>query len=296
MTLLKKLNTLFLTTCIITAFIFGFSSNSSYAATSYKKDIEPDITYKYDLDGDGDKDTIKVYQSNQKLLLKVNNCTKTLISDYSYMNYDYEVQIYDFNTKDKSSEIVFQWMGEYEDYDDLDFDDFDDFDYDDSDFDYLYYIEGNYGTRILKFQNNTCKVNKHYYHAYLENYDPNTGMVKFFEDEQGSYNKFLGAIGCFDCYSKIKVNGYKISAQYTANTTSDTKENRYVAAKNLTAYKSVNSSKKAFTIKKNSSVRIYALYKKGNTRYIKVKNSSGKYGYVKAGSSLLFKESSCLWW
>ena len=34
---------------------------------------------------------------------------------------------------------------------------------------------------------------------------------------------------------------------------------------------------------------IVALYKKGSSTYIKVKNSSGKYGYVKTQSTMIVK-------
>ena len=62
----------------------------------------------------------------------------------------------------------------------------------------------------------------------------------------------------------------------------------------LTAYTSTKGTKKAFTIKKNQPVYIYALYQNRNKKYIKVKNSAGKYGYIKIGSSMLFKRSSCI--
>ena len=68
-----------------------------------------------------------------------------------------------------------------------------------------------------------------------------------------------------------------------------------MAAKDLTAYSSTSGTKKSFTIKKGSKVHIYALYQKGSTKYIKVKNSSNKYGYVKVGSSMLFTKNSCIW-
>ena len=121
-------------------------------------------------------------------------------------------------------------------------------------------------------------------------------MLSLGESELGRYSKFTYAIGCFSCIDKVKVNGYTLSNQLTANTHSVVRKNKYIAAKNLTAYTSTKGTKKAFTIKKNSSAHIYALYKNGNKRYIKVKNNAGKYGYIKVGSSMLFKEDSCLWW
>ena len=121
------------------------------------------------------------------------------------------------------------------------------------------------------------------------------GIVTFTEYDCGRYNKFAKAIGDFGCYSKVKVNGYKLSNQYTANTTNTVKQNKYIASKNLTAYTSVSGTKKAFTVKKNSYVNIYALYQNGNKKYIKVKNSAGKYGYIKIGTNKIFKDSSLLY-
>ena len=97
---------------MIVGSVFVGNINSSYAATSYKKQLTIGKSYKYDLDGDGDKDSIKVYSTGHKLLLKVNSTTKTLDSNY-YPDYGYyDVKIYDFNKKDKSSEIVFYWSGD----------------------------------------------------------------------------------------------------------------------------------------------------------------------------------------
>ena len=265
MNLLKKLGVSLLTAAMLTVSAFGFSSNA-YAATSCKKVIKPNVTYKYDIDGDKDKDTIKVYESKGKLLLKVNSCTTTLISDYNADYYSYNVKIYDFNNKDKSVEIVLEWAGDSE-----------------------------CATRILKFKNNTCKVNKFYYDSEVYSYNPSNGMVTFREYFEGRYKDFTKVLGSLTCYSKVKVNGYKLSNQYTANTTNTVKQNKYIASKNLTAYTSVSGTKKAFTVKKNSYVNIYALYQNGNKKYIKVKNSAGKYGYIKIGTDKIFKDSSLLY-
>ena len=264
MKLLKKFGVSILTTTMLTVSAFGFSSNA-YAATSCKKIIKPNVTYKYDIDGDGDKDTIKVFKSKDKVLLKVNKCVKTVIYDCG-SNCSYNVKIYDLNKNDKSSEII------------------------------VYYSDDDsYCTRILKFKDNTCKLNVSYNDAQLSSYTSKNGIVTFTEYDCGRYNKFAKAIGDFGCYSKVKVNGYKLSNQYTANTISAVKDNKYIATQNLTAYTSTNSSQKAFTIKKNQPVHVYALYQNGNKRYIKVKNNAGKYGYVKIGASLIFTKDSCIW-
>ena len=174
MNLLKKLGVSILAAAMLTVSTFGISPSNAYAATSCKKVIKPNITYKYDIDGDKDKDTIKVYESKGKLLLKVNSCTTTLISDYNTDYYSYNVKIYDFNNKDKSAEIVLEWAGDSE-----------------------------CATRILKFKNNTCKVNKFYYDASVSSYNPNTGMLSLAESELGRYSKFTHAIGCFSCIDKV---------------------------------------------------------------------------------------------
>ena len=267
MNLLKKLGVLMLSSTMLVVSVFGLSSSNSYAATSCIKKLSLNTTYKYDIDGDGDKDTIKTYVSKGKLLLKINKCVKTLSPQYnSYLKSSYAVKLYDFNKKDKSLDIV-----------------------------YSYIPDDVAETRILKFKNNTCEVNKFYYDSEVYSYNPSNGMVTFREYFEGRYKDFTKVLGSFTCYSKVKVNGYKLSNQYTANTTNTVKQNKYIASKNLTAYTSVSGTKKAFTVKKNSYVNIYALYQNGNKKYIKVKNSAGKYGYIKIGTNKIFKDSSLLY-
>lgn len=132
MNLFKKLGVLMLSSTMLVVSVFGLSSSNSYAATSCIKKLSLNTTYKYDIDGDGDKDTIKTYVSKGKLLLKINKCVKTLSPQYnSYLKSSYAVKLYDFNKKDKSLDIV-----------------------------YSYIPDDVAETRILKFKNNTCKVNK----------------------------------------------------------------------------------------------------------------------------------------
>ena len=270
MKLFKKINAAALSAAIVVASVFGANPKESYAATSCKKVLKQNVTYKYDIDGDGDLDTIKIYTASGDLKIKVNKCVKTLINDYDPdYHFEFTTKIYDFNKHDKSKEIVFEWVGP---------------------------SDGE--IRLLKFKNSTCKVNRTFQGnigGELKSYDPNTGIVTFVETSYGIYSKFENAIGSFQCYPKVKVNGYTVTNQTTANTSSLVRKNKYIAAKTLTAYTSTSGTKKAFTISKGSPAYVYALYQKGNTRYVKVKNKQGKYGYVKAGSTLLFKRSSCIW-
>ena len=270
MKLFKKISAVVLSASIVIASVFVANPKESYAATSCEKVLKKNVTYKYDIDGDRDLDTIKIYTSSGDLKIKVNKCVKTLINDYDPdYHFEFTTKIYDFNKHDKSKEIVFEWVGP---------------------------SDGE--IRLLKFKNSTCKVNRTFQGnigGELKSYDPNTGIVTFAESSYGIYSKFGQAIGSFACYPKVKVNGYTLTNQTTANTNSYVRKNKYIAAKNLTAYTSTSGTKKAFTISKGSPAYVYALYQKGNTRYVKVKNKHGKYGYIKAGSTLLFKRNSCIW-
>lgn len=271
MKLLKRISAVVLAAAIVVGSIFIANPKESYAATSCKKVLKPNVTYKYDIDGDGDLDSIRIYESMGDLKIKVNSCIRTLIEDYDPYEYHFEIttKIYDFNKYDKSKEIFFEWVGP---------------------------SDGE--IRLLKFKNNSCKVNRTFQLGLggrLESYNPSTGIVTFRENSYGRYTKFLDSIGNYTCYAKIKVNGYTLINQSTANTGSDVRQNRYIAAKKLTAYTSTRGTKRVFTISKGSPAYVYALYQKGNTRYVKVKNKYGKYGYVKAGSTLLFERDSCLW-
>lgn len=269
MKFLKKVSTVALSAAMVVASVFVANPKESYAATSCKKVLKQNVTYKYDIDGDGDLDTIRVYISGGDVKLRVNSCVKTLLKGYEPEYLEFTTKIYDFNKHDKSKEIFFEWVGP---------------------------SDGQ--LRILKFKNSTCKVNRTFQGnigGELKSYNPNTGIVTFSESSYGIYSKFYKAIGSFSCYPKVKVNGYTLTNQRTANTTSYVRKNKYIAKRNLTAYTSTSGTKKSFTISAGSPAYVYALYQNGNTRYIKVKNKYGKYGYVRAGSTLLFKESSCIW-
>lgn len=108
-----------------------------------------------------------------------------------------------------------------------------------------------------------------------------------------SYNKNTGIVEIHRCASAIlggerseyKVSGYTITKQpidYGIN--ADLRTVRYKALKDIKAYKEPNSSKVAFTIKKGNIVYIWATYSKGTSKYIKIRTSSDKYGWVKVKS------------
>lgn len=272
MKLLKKFTALFLSLFMVLSSIFLGTKNNSYAATvkSYIKELKIGKTYYYNLDGGKYKDKIKVYVSkNDNLLLKINDKTvKVLKYDYEDSKHNYNrlpykcnIRIYNFNKKDNSLEIVLNYREDI-----------------------------NEGYRILKFKNSKCLLDEKYNDAYIEKYDSNNGTITLSEGNWGRFTDFTDALSRFACCYKIQINGYKIYNPSTANTTGNTRKFKYTANKNLTAYTSTSGNKKAFTIKKGKKVNIYSFYQKGNKKYIKVKNSSGKYGYIKVGSSQLFEE------
>lgn len=266
MKLIKKVAALLLVSVITVGSIFATNTGETYAATSYKQKLSAGKTYKINLDGDNDQDSIKQYISKGNVYLKVNNTVKKLISDYSSEYQDYTVKIYDLNKKDKSLDIVL-----------------------------VHSIEDYTETKILKFQNGVCKLNKTYSDATFKSYDSSNGMVTMESLHGGRYSYFSKSLGSFYCYERTRINGYNAYNQYTANTTSGVRKNKYVAAKTLTAYRSTSGKTKKFTVSKGSKVNVYAFYQKGSTRYLKVRNSKGVEGYIKASSSLLFTENSCLW-
>ena len=264
MDIIKKLSAILLALSMIVG--SSFVKNNAYASPAYKKELRLGQTYYYDIDGDGDKDRISHYVSNGNLILKVNNTTKVLLEKYNMFDGRYTLRIYDFYKKDKSVEIVLEWT-EY----------------------------SNWGLKIYKFKNNTCKVSKNYPDALLRNYNSNTGEVTMESYDCGNFSSFAKAIGAFGCYEKAKIKGYNVSNDKNVKTTDMVKQNKYKAAKSLTAYTSTNSKKKAFTAKKGSILRVYELCKVGNSRYIKVKNTSGKYGYIKVGNSRIFTKDSIIY-
>ena len=108
MKLFKKISSVVLSAAIIAASVFIANPKESYAATSCEKVLKKNVTYKYDIDGDRDLDTIKIYTSSGDLKIKVNKCVKTLISYDPDYQFDFTAKIYDFNKHDKSKEIVFE--------------------------------------------------------------------------------------------------------------------------------------------------------------------------------------------
>lgn len=107
--------------CVMAALFVALTANSSIYAKFSAKTVGQDKVYKkYDLDGDGKKDKVK-YTVDKKnnyvsyVAVYVNN--KVVISQNVAENTyweDCELQIFDFNPKDNSKELVLKFYEEFE--------------------------------------------------------------------------------------------------------------------------------------------------------------------------------------
>lgn len=268
MELKKKVISLMLTFIILLGSGFMFEKSDAYVRTGYIKRIYSGHTYYYNLDGDRDRDSIRQYVSHGNVYLKVNGVVKKIISNYDSDYMSYNVKIYNFNRHDRSLEIVVSLQG-YDEY---------------------------HMTRIIKFQDKRCRLDRIYDLASISSYENSNGMITFRGGTWCRYKYFINSIGCFNCYPKTRINGYNAYNQYTAYTDSHVRKNSYKAARTLTAYTSTSATRRDYTVRTGEIVHVYGLYQKGSRRFVKIKNKYGDYGYVRASSYLLFEDSSCLWW
>lgn len=243
--------------------IFMLNTKDTYAASiKYVDNARSGITYSYDLDKDGKKEKILCLIGNDEygytLDLYINNKLK---KTYSNLEAIPCVSIYDINKKDKSLDIYVELVHEsmYCDFE------------------------------ILKYNKGTIK--SYTFDDRISSFDSDKGIMKLSQVYPGSIDKFIDCIGPYSAIVPYKVNKTSIKRQVknTYSTSSYIRNRKYIASKNLTAYKTTNGKTKAFTIKKGYKFNIVALYKKGSSTYIKVKNSSGKYGYVKTQSTMIVK-------
>lgn len=243
--------------------IFMLNTKNTYAASiKYVDNARSGITYYYDLDKDGKKERILCLIGNGEygytLDLYINNKLKKSYSELADIPC---VSIYDINKNDNSLDIYIELI---EDSMYFDFD-------------------------ILKY--NKGSIKSYEFDGRISSFDSNKGIMNVSQSYPTSENYFARCIGAYGVIVPYKVNktSIKRQVQNTYPTSSYIKKRKYIASKNLTAYKTTTGKTKAFTIKKGYKFNIVALYKKGSSTYIKVKNSSGKYGYVKTQSTMIVK-------
>lgn len=279
--ILKRKISLFLAFLLSFTFLFATINETNYsdaASTNIIKTLKERTNYYYDLDNNGKKEKIYYKQSYKDstgkytIYLYINGKlmkTKTAYSGLVY--WDYKVTIYDFNKKDKYKEIAVELYDEmYNTYTGI-----------------MRYKSGKLTEYKIDPHNLRGAVN--YSTIYAENIRKTTPDGYIHLEVRDLYGeKFMGNYTVEVKY-KVDNNGVSKPSTYTFNTLNITKSNNYIAKNKMYAYTTTALSKKAFTISKGSKVKVYSMYKsKGGTVYLKVKNSSGKYGWIKVGSSLVF--------
>lgn len=231
--------------------------------TSFVKDLKVGKTYKYDIDGDGDKDKIRLTQRKGTLYLKVNSSASKKLgsSVHGYWNHDL-VSIYNFNKKDKTMTIVYESCVH----------------------------NSNLVTKLLKFRNNTCKLEKTFKGIIMN--DSTNGYIEI-NDYNPTFYKCLEK--AFRCNTSapmriFKIKDYTLTNTNTANIVDYSADEYYKTTTKMNAYTTSTGNKKAFTIKKNNKVQPKVLYIKGNNKRIKVKTSNGKTGWIKFEGKRLFTD------
>lgn len=247
---MRKITSIFLTLAIVISNFTILNTTEVDAATSSLKVLKPNTTYSYNLDGKGSSEKIKFTRSainstDYKIKLYINGKYVTSVQEWHYGSYpSKEVRIFDFYSKDSSKEI---------------------------------YLKGEDTSKIIKYNKGKYTIKTISGAIDIDSYNKSTGIVKIMREIND--NVLRG------CVSEYKVSGYNITKQpinYGRN--ADMLTTRYKALKNIKAYKKPNSSTVAFTIKKGSIVYADATYSKGSKKYIRFRNSSGKYGWVKVSS------------
>ena len=243
----KKIISIFLTLAIVISSVVFLNTTEADAATSCIKRFKVNTTYKYDLDGNKSKEKIKFTRSK----INSNDYKIKLYINGKYVTYveasfyeSDEVRLFDFYSKDKSKEI---------------------------------YIQGYYTAKIVKYNKGKYVIKTISESPFLDSYNSSTGIVRIYRmfDDQVLMNGI----------SEYKVSGYTITKQpinYGRNP--DMLTIRYKALKDIKAYKNPGSSTVAFKIKKGDIVYANATYSKGSSKYIRFRNTSDKYGWVKVSS------------
>ena len=146
-------------------------SNAISPSTCIKK-LKIGTTYKYDIDGDKDKDRIKLAFHKDALVLEVNNTYKKL---EKFAEGDEVVKLYNFNKKDKSYTFVYE-------------------------------EDNGYSTRILKFKNNKCMMDKTTNNEYIIGYD-DSGNIKLDGEIGNKFDEtFFKALSVYRISTTRKIN------------------------------------------------------------------------------------------
>lgn len=245
---------------------------------AYIKELKPEKHYYYDINNDGKKEDIyystdySSYNEKAYFYLYINNkMVKSQSTTVFLPDEEYNIKLYDFNKKDNYYDLV---VG----VENLGY----------SDLSIMRYKNG----KILNYKIDPGKCKRSSKFAYVLSISEKSGkgIVDFtVKDVYGS--DFMEST--FTSF-KYVVNNKGIFKQDTYNyeAVGLTKTHKYKAARNLNAYKKVTGSSKAFTIKKNEKVNVCKIYKSKNGKiHLYVKNSKGKYGWIRVGKNRPFSNN-----
>lgn len=284
--MIKKSLSLIIAFVLCFTFTFSTFSNNSYGASTNAliKELRKNTNYYYDLNGNGKRENVffttscKKYASNKykhTINLYVNNKllkTKSLYCDFDA--WTFEVNLYDFNKSDKYKDLVVDLRESMA-------------------LSYLSLWRYNSG-KFKEYSLNVRDIPRG-----SNGYTRDITTTKSDGYVTLAVDYIYGDYFMDNCYTTVKYkvdkNGVHKPTSYTFNTQSYIRNCKYKTAYGVTAYTSALRVKKAFTLKKNEVVRIYAVYKnKYGSVYVRVKNSKNRYGWVKVGNKKLFKNTVVL--
>lgn len=269
----KKILTLVLSILITLTSIFVFHAGNSYAVTKHIKGegLKSNKTYYCDLDGDGRKEKIKqISYRDEDLLLNVDLYINGKLKK-TYQNIrGIQVEICDFNKYDKRKEICVTHSP---------------------------VMGGSFPVTYICRYNKNGTVKNYQLIGWIDSYNNKTGVIKLSyadSDEDINFKSFSKALGYYQIidytYKKISKSSISDVVQKTATATivGESAYFKHIPVKTLTAYTSTTGKKVAYKINKGEEVNFISLYKSGSKKYVKVKNSHGKCGWVKLGNTILF--------
>lgn len=245
-------------------------SNESYASTCHpQKLLKNDVTYYYDLDGNGKKEKVKqfTYRAQNRTVvtkLYINGKLKKKYYNIRWIN----VYVEDFNKYDNRKEIYI----------------------------HLESTGGTYYPESYIFRyNKNGSFNNYYISGRVDSYENKTGVIRFIygNSSESSFKYFDKALGGSVAlkynYKKVNKSSFTTVAKSTAYLDGDSKTHDFKAIKKITAYTSTNEKYRSFYIFPSERINIISLYNSNGKKYVKVKSKYNDFGWVKIGSTQLFK-------
>lgn len=252
-------------------------------AKSVCQTLEVAKTYQYNLDQQGKKESIKVTDSKKqykhrddtvydhKVKVTINGDTiysKTIKGSYDSEN-PVKVMVLDTDKKDKQMELLILegWVSDAWT----------------ADIEHIYYYQYAKGKAKRK-QDLAPLFKKNFENIYsLHGMEEESFLTT--DGKKEVYAKLCVEVNNFD-YVHIKKalqlkKGKFMVSSAKSYALLDTEDGYFRPKKNITVYTKPGGKQKAFTVKKKEKIYLCGLYREsGNKIYLKVKNKSGKEGYI----------------